>query len=75
MPVIGVHVKCQLFFCDYNNNFIFSNFLKNNQIPNFRKIRPVGAKLLHVGSRKDRQTEMKKLTVASGNFSNAHKTT
>ena len=42
---------------------------KNIQIPNFMKIRPVGAELLHA----DRWTDTTKLTVAFRNFANAPK--
>ena len=40
---------------------------KNLQIPNFMKIRPVGAELFHA----DRRTNMTKLIVAFRNFTNA----
>jgi hypothetical protein len=43
--------------------------LKNIQIPNFIKIRPVRAELF----RADGQIDMTKLTVAFVNFANAHK--
>ena len=42
-------------------------FPKNIQIPNFMKIRPVGAEMFHV----DERTDMTKLTVAFRNFANA----
>jgi proteasome assembly chaperone (PAC2) family protein len=42
-------------------------FLKNAQISNFMKIRPVGAELFNA----DRQTDMTKLIVISRNFANA----
>ena len=47
------------------------NFLdkssKITQIPNYKKIRPVGAELFHAG----RRTDMKKLMVDFRNFSKA----
>ena len=44
-------------------------FSRNTQIPNFIKIRPVGAELFHA----DKGTDMKKLIVALRNFANALK--
>jgi len=46
-------------------------FSENIQIPNFMKIRPVGAGLLHA----DRRTDMTKLIAAFRNFVNAPKNT
>jgi hypothetical protein len=50
---------------------------KNPQISNFIKIRPVGAELFHADGhtnrRKNRQADMKKLTVGFRNFANALK--
>jgi len=41
---IGLHVKYPLFLSDFNYTWIFStDFQKNSQISNFRKILPVGA--------------------------------
>jgi len=42
-------------------------FLKNTEISNFMKIRPVGAELFHANGR----TDMAKLTVTFRNFANA----
>ena len=57
----------KLGFCD--------RFSKNIQIPNFMKIRPVGAELFHADRRTDgrrgRQTGMTKLMVAFYNFARA----
>jgi len=44
---------------------------KNTQISNFMKIRPVGAKLFHVGRLTNRQAAIRNLTVAFRNFANA----
>jgi len=44
-------------------------FRKNTQIPNFLKIRPVGAELFLAG----RRTDMTKLIVALPNFANGPK--
>jgi len=47
--------------------FFSAYFQKNVQIPNFMKIRPVGAELLHA----DGRTDMTKLIAASSKFENA----
>jgi hypothetical protein len=47
--------------------------LKNNQISNFVKIRPVGQELFHADGEMDGQTDMTKLIVAFHNFTNAPK--
>ena len=49
-------------------NFI-DRYMKNPQILNFMKIRPVGAELFHA----DRRTGMAKLTLASRYFANSPK--
>ena len=41
-------------FKGLNLNFL-NKFSKNTQIPNFMKIRPVGAQLFHVDRRTDRE--------------------
>ena len=42
------HVKCQLFFWDINETWIYStDFRQNTQISNFMKILSVGAELFH----------------------------
>ena len=51
-----------------NLNFL-DRFSKNIQIPNFTKIRPVGAELFHM----DGRAHMTKLTAAFHNFANAPK--
>ena len=58
----------------WNLNFL-DRFSTNTQIPNLTKIRPVGVELLHADGRKDRQTDVTKLTVAFRNFAKALKTT
>jgi len=59
--VVVVTVQRNLHFPD--------RFSKNPEIPNFRKIRPVGAKLFHAGGR----TDVTKLIVAFRDFANAPK--
>jgi len=50
---IAVHVKYLLCLSDFNETSGFlDRFLKNTLIPNFMKIRPVGAELCQ----RDRQT-------------------
>jgi len=44
--------------------------LKNTQLSNIMKIRPVGAELLHADRRSDERTDMTKLIVAFCNFAN-----
>jgi hypothetical protein len=51
----------------------FLRFLKNIQIPNFIKIRLVGAELFNEDGRTDRQTGMTKLVIVFRNFANAQK--
>jgi len=61
----GLRVKYLLFLSDYNETLIFStNFLKNTEISNLMKIRPVRAEMFHA----DRQTEMTRPTVAFRTF-------
>jgi len=51
---IGLHVKYALFLSDFNESLNFPrSFSKNTQIPNFMKVRPVGAELFHAGGRTD----------------------
>jgi hypothetical protein len=61
-----------------NDTCIFLNrFLKNTEMSNFMKIRPVGAEVLHLDGqtnrRTERQTDMTQLIVAFRNFANAPK--
>jgi len=50
---ISLHVKYLLFLSDFSETLVFlTEFLKNAQISNFKKIRPLGAELFNV----DKQT-------------------
>ena len=61
---VGLHVKCPLFFSDFNETLIFSvYFRKNTQKPHSIKIRTVVSM----------RTDMTKLTVAFRNFAKAVK--
>jgi len=66
---IGPQVKYPLFLSDFTETYFLDRFSKNTQIPNFMKIRPLGAELYHV----ERQTDMTKLMAVFRNFANAHK--
>jgi hypothetical protein len=49
---IGLNVKYPLFLSDFDETWNFwGRFFKNTQLPNFMKIRPVGAELLHANCR------------------------
>ena len=52
---------------DFNQSWSLSIVSKNTQISNFKKIRPLGAKLFHT----DGQTDMAKPIIAFINFANA----
>jgi hypothetical protein len=52
---IGLYVKHTLFLSDFNETLIFGDkFSKNIEIPNFIKMRPVEAELLHADRWTDR---------------------
>jgi hypothetical protein len=54
----GRHLNCKLFLSDLKGTWIFSTDLsKHTQIPNFMKIRPVGAELFHADRQTDRWTD------------------
>jgi len=57
---IGLHVAYRLLLSDFKEIIIFStDFSKNLQIPNFIKIRPVGAELFNAHGQTDRHNEAK----------------
>jgi hypothetical protein len=65
---IGLHVKYPLLLSDFIKKLdFFDGFSKNTPIPNFMKIRPVGAELFHA----DGQTDMMKPAIAFRDFANA----
>ena len=69
---IGLHVKYQIFFSDFNETWIFTtDFLK---ILNFTKIRLVGVELFHADMQMDGQTNISKLVVAFRYFAKVPKT-
>ena len=62
-------MKYPLFLSDFNKNSNFlARFLKNLQISNFIKIRPVGDGLFHAGRQTDRRANMTKLKVTFRNI-------
>jgi hypothetical protein len=70
---IGRHVKCQLFFLDFSDNWIWKIDFRKILKQIFMKIRPVGAELFHADGRTDRQAYMTKGIVTSREFTNAPK--
>jgi len=71
---IRFHVKYPLFLSDFNVSLIFSTDFrkkKNTRIPNFMKIRPLGAEWFHADGQTHKQTDMTKLTVILRNSANA----
>jgi hypothetical protein len=64
----GFHVITPLFLSDFLIMNFLDSFLKNAQIPNFMRVRSVGAEF-HAGGR----AGMTKVIVALRNFSNAPK--
>jgi hypothetical protein len=54
---VGLHVKCRLFWSDFNDTNFLDSFSKNDSISNFIKIRPVGARLFHAEGRTDKNDE------------------
>jgi hypothetical protein len=56
------HVKCPIFFSDFNETNFLHRFSKNTRVSNLMKILPVKAELLNA----DRAN----LTVAFGNYAN-----
>ena len=51
------HIKYPLLLPDYKENHFLDIFLKNIQILNFMKFRPVGAELFHAKGRTDGRTD------------------
>jgi len=65
---IGLDIKYQFLFYDFNKTLISSaDFRKNNQTSDFMKIGPVGAELIDV----DRRTDVTKLIFTCRNFAKA----
>ena len=63
------HVKYPVILSDFNEaRFFFNTFSKNKQIPNFVKLRLVGAELFHEGWRTDGQADFTRLIIAFRNF-------
>ena len=51
---MGLHEKCRLFLSGFDGIWIFStDFLRDTQISDFMKVRPVGAELFHVDGWED----------------------
>jgi hypothetical protein len=74
---IDRHIKHQSSLSDINGTLVFLTVSQNTKLLNFMKMHPVGAEMLHVDERADRQTdgrsEMTKLIVTSRNFANTPK--
>ena len=51
---IGLQVKYRLLLSDFNDTWSLPTDFLSPQVPNFVKIRPVGAELFHAGGRTDR---------------------
>jgi hypothetical protein len=64
-----LNVEYPKFLSDFQGTWLSDRVSRNNQIPNFMKICPIGAKLLHA----DTQTGMTKLIAAFRNFRNLPK--
>ena len=66
---IGRNVKCPLFLSEFNESWIFlDRFSIDSQVPNFMKIRTIGAELFRAGGRAGgRKEDMPKLIVAFWN--------
>jgi ribosomal protein L39E len=67
IPILVILVRFKL------NFKLFDRLLKNNEIPNFMKVRPAIAELFHAERRTDRQTSLKKLIAAFHNPAKAQK--
>jgi len=52
---IGFHVKYTLFLSDFNEFRILSTYFRRIFTSNFKKIRPLGARLFHAGGLTDRR--------------------
>jgi hypothetical protein len=59
---IGLHVEYLLFLSDFNETNIFEGFSENNQISNFKKIRPAEAESFHADGRTDRHETNSRLS-------------
>ena len=66
---MGLYVKCPLFLSDWNLNFS-ERFLKDPQIPDFTKIRILGAELLHGDEGRQKHADITTLIVTFRNSAN-----
>ena len=70
---ISIHVKYPFFLSDFNESWIFSvDFQKNSQVK-FHENLSSGSWVFHVEGRRDRQTDMTRLTFPFHNFMNVSK--
>jgi hypothetical protein len=71
---IGLHVNTVIVVRFESNANFLNRFLKNTQISNLVRIRPVGSMLFHADGQTDGQdTDITKLIVAFRNFANLPK--
>ena len=74
--IVNIHessCKYSLILLDFKKLEISRQFLRNIQVSNFMKIRPLGDELFHADEWTDRQADMSKVIIAFRNFSSSLK--